>query len=201
MKSDVIHIVSTGTGIKAALDQAERTALFEGLGRKEAIRLRLLTEEMLGMFEALTNEIEADFWIEVREGQFTIHLLTDTVMTSEKREQLLAASTTGENNSAKGVMSKIRDIFERALEPVNAVTPKYFSGGWFSPSTYGAAVDTAGPIEAEIWSLNQYRASLQGENSAEAWDELEKSIVASLADEVRIGILGGRVEMEIVKTF
>ena len=201
MKSDTIHIISNGTGIQLALGQAEKCAAYEGLGQKEVIRLRLLTEEMLGMFQALTNEVEADFWIEDNDRLFTLHLLTDTTMTGEKRDQLLAASTSGENASAKGFMSKIRDIFERALEPANDSTPRYFSGGWYVPSTYSGAAEIANYAEADIWSLNQYRASLDGQEGAEDWDELEKSIVARLADEVRIGILGGRVEMTIVKQF
>lgn len=200
MKSDVVHIISSGSGIRFALNQAEKTAVFEGLNEKETIRLRLLTEEMLGMFQTLTGEIEADFWVEDVDRTFTLHLMTTTTMTGKKRDQLLSVSSSGENESAKGVMGKIRDIFERALEPSTSTMPKYFSGGWFVPASYSGLMDTAGPLEAEVWSLNQYRTSLDGDD-AEDWDELEKSIVASLADEVRIGILGGRVEMTIVKQF
>ena len=43
---------------------------------------------------------------------------------------------------------------------------------------------------------------LQPENASmeHAWDELEKSIVASIADDVRVGVRGSRVELEIEKT-
>ena len=37
--------------------------------------------------------------------------------------------------------------------------------------------------------------------SQEAWDELEKSIVGSLSDDVQIGIKGDKVQMIIFKSF
>lgn len=201
MKSDVIHLTKNEDGMILALDQAERTAAFKQLSPKNAIRLRLLTEEMMGMFRALTGEVEADFWIEDSEKEFSLHLLTETQMTGLKRDQLLAASTSGENVSAKGIMGKIRDIIERALEPSVEGAPRLFGGGWYAPNMAGASMSNMGALEAEMWSLNQYRESLKAGENGEAWDELEKSVVANLADEVRIGIVGGKVEMVIFKTF
>ena len=201
MKSDVIHLTKNEDGMILALDQAERTAAFKQLSPKNAVRLRLLTEEMMGMFRALTGEVEADFWIEDSGSEFSLHLLTETQMTGLKRDQLLAASTSGENVSAKGIMGKIRDIFERALEPSVEGAPRLFGGGWYAPNMAGATMSNMGALEAEMWSLNQYRESVKSDENDEAWDELEKSVVANLADEVRIGIAGGKVEMVIFKTF
>ena len=202
MKSDIIHLTKSGDGTACALDQAERTAAFKQLSPKNTVRLRLLTEEMMGMFRALTGEVEADFWIEDTGNEFSLHLLTETQMTGLKRDQLLSASTSGENASAKGIMGKIRDIFERAMEPSVEGAPRLFGGGWYAPNLGGATMSNMGALEAEMWSLNQYRESLSGQdNASEAWDELEKSVVANLADEVRIGIAGGKVEMIIFKTF
>ena len=53
------------------------------------------------------------------------------------------------------------------------------------------------------WSLAQYRNSLQslkGENdeAENAWDELEKSVVASLADDVTVGVKKEQVEMKAI---
>ena len=55
---------------------------------------------------------------------------------------------------------------------------------------------------AGLWSMNRYMAAVkEGRTPAEDWDELEKSVVANLADEVRIGIAGQDVEMVISKKF
>ena len=55
---------------------------------------------------------------------------------------------------------------------------------------------------AGLWSLNRYRSAVkEGKAPAENWDELEKSVIARLADDVQIGISGQNVEMVIYKKF
>ena len=44
-------------------------------------------------------------------------------------------------------------------------------------------------------------APVFGADADEAWDELEKSIVANLADEVTVNIVGNAVKIVITKTF
>ena len=36
---------------------------------------------------------------------------------------------------------------------------------------------------------------------AEEWDELEKSVIANLADDVTVGVLNGKVDMVVRKKF
>ena len=50
--------------------------------------------------------------------------------------------------------------------------------------------------------MNQFRKSVSGTaEHAEEWDELEKSVVAKVADEVEVAIYRDRVELIIYKTF
>ncbi len=54
-----------------------------------------------------------------------------------------------------------------------------------------------------LWSLYEYKDALKesldaGEEVKQAWDELEKSIVASLAKDVLVGVKGNRIDMTIV---
>ena len=56
------------------------------------------------------------------------------------------------------------------------------------------------------WSYLQYKEGLEenkAENDAagEAWDELEKSIVGNIADDVRVSVRGDVVELVITKAF
>jgi hypothetical protein len=196
MISDVIHVNSDGTGIREALRETEKVAQYKQLSKKDTLHLRLLAEEMMGMLEAINGVLDAEFRIENEGGRYKLHLRAETLMNSKKRAQLLSASTSGTNSAAKGVMGKIRELFERALEPVDNDLNTYYSTGWYS-----TGVDTVGPepVIAGIWSLNKYKDSVDRNDSEEAWDELEKSIVANLADEVEIGIKGGTVEMTIFK--
>ena len=198
MVSDVIRFSNGGAGIAEALSQAEKTAAFRGLEKREALHLRLFAEEMLGMARSLTGEREGDFWIESEGRRFCLHLKVITSMNAEKRKNLLAASSTGKNAAAKGFMGKVRDLFERMLE----------DGG----AAYGAAMDANSafavsvPFGAEnapgIWMLTTYKQTLHDANaSREEWDELERSVISRLADEVKIAIGGDVVEMTVEKTF
>ena len=205
MKSDVIAVSSGGEGMEEALRQTEDVASYKKLDKKNALHLRLLGEEMMGMLRSLTGETEASFWIEDnKQGVFELHLKTVTVMDAEKRGELLKVSTSGKNSAAKGIMGKIRDIFETMLAPDDLSPPNYYESGL----QYDGFDMTDDPMKLAMisvtsWSLEQYRESVKAEENspdkAEEWDELEKSIVANLADEVKIFINGNAVEMVIYK--
>jgi hypothetical protein len=54
---------------------------------------------------------------------------------------------------------------------------------------------------SSLWSLDQYRSTARKDEQAEDWDELEKSVIASLADDVIVGVRGKRADIIIVKKF
>lgn len=202
MKSRVIRVRSTGEGMDEALRQAELAAEAYDLPHKDALHLRLLGEEMMGMLRAVTGEMYSDFWVEEDKGTFSLHLSTDTQMYLDKREELLALSSTGKNAAAKGFMGKIRSVIDAFATPEVQGVPSFLSLGLTSAGADGAFLlyDAAAD-----WSLNAYRAGLESRQdsseTAEAWDELEKSVVAKLADDVSVAIRGNNVELIIYKTF
>ncbi len=201
VKSDVIHVTNEGAGFDEALAQAELVAQFKGLPKKSTLHLRLLTEEMMGMMRALTGEREADFWIEDEDSVFTLHLEAQTAMNAEMRKNLLAASTSGENSAVRGVTGKLRDLFERFMEPENRAIADDLAAG-MNMAYAGADFGNLSAAAAGIWSLNLYKkAAKEGHTPQENWDELEKSVLARLADDVQIGIRGTNVEMVISKKF
>ena len=200
MTSDVIYITNNGKGYPEALHQAEAVAAFFALPKKAGLHLRLLTEEMMGMMRALTGEREGRFWISSEDGAILLHLKVNTVMNAEIRQNLLSASTSGKNAAAKGVMGKIRDLVERMLEPANAYYPEAYAAGWDMPGADPGALGAAAVTRVSpVWSLNRYRSA--DRMPQEDWDELEKSVIANLADEVKIAIADGTVEMTVYKTF
>ena len=200
MRSDVIHVTNTGEGIADAVKQAELVAGYKDLPQKEAIHLVLLAEEMLGMMKALTGKQEADFWIDDDNRNFRLHLKAKTAMNAEMRKQLLAVSTSGDNIAAKGVMGKLRDLFNRLVEPSAAPISGEYAAGWASANLTtaeaAAIAKNYSSVAVNVWSFNRYKASKAKD---ETWDELEKSIIANIADEVEIGIAEGVVEMIVYK--
>ena len=195
MKTDVIVVSSQGRQMETALREAEKVSAYKGLSPKGALHLRLLTEEMMGMMRSITGEASGEFWIEDQDGVYQLHLRVETRMNMEKRESLLKASTTGKNESAKGLMGKLRDFFDRGADD-ESFSPLMMAGMYDDPMA--SSMDWA-------WAMSRYeeavsaRMKQEDEQAAEAWDELEKSVVARVADEVKVSIRGNNAEMIIIK--
>lgn len=198
MKTDVITVSSKGARMEAALIQAEKVAAYKEMNHKSALQLRLLAEEMMGLMRSITGDMTGEFWIEDENEVYELHLRTEKWLTSEKREKLLATSTTGKNESAKGLMGRLRNFFEiGADEDVAAYTNPLILPGMYEHS--------ASPTMDWEWSMVQYQEALSASQPGavqevqEARDELERSVVAHVADDIKVGIKGRTVEMTIIK--
>ncbi len=198
MKTDMITVSGRGPGMEAALKQADKVAAYKEMTGKNALHLRLLTEEMMGMMRSITGAPEGTFWIEDEDGVYQLHLRVRTLLNSEKREQLLSASSTGRNESARGLMGRLRDFFDWGSdEDLSAISSPLLLPDMFDHSSSPA-------LDWE-WSMTRYRSALSERmerndpDALEAWDELEKSVVKHVADDVKVFIRGGVVEMIILK--
>ena len=198
MKTDVIRVSSKGNQIEKALGQIEKIAAYKELTPKNTLHLRLLTEEMMGMMRSITGETEGEFWVEDQDGEYQLHLRVRTRLNADEREQLLAASSSGRNELAKGLMGRIRDFFDWGSdEDLGPMTSSLML-----PDMY---VHSSSPALDMEWSMVRYESALSSriaQNDAaakEAWDELEKSVVKHVADDVKVSIRNGVVEMTILK--
>jgi hypothetical protein len=54
---------------------------------------------------------------------------------------------------------------------------------------------------AYLWRLEEYRSSVNKKEQEADWDELEKSVIASAADDVIVGVKGKCAQIVIVKKF
>lgn len=176
MQTDVIRIDSNGNGFQDALDETRKAAEYVGgLQRGDVLCAQMITEEMLSLVRSVAGEIEASFWIETEGRQFTMHMTTKTIMDREKRSQLIASTTSRRNEAAKGFHGKLRDIIERAL-----------------------AAEVAHDHEEVPYELANDVACHPDD---EEWDGYERSVLRRIADDIRISIRGGVVEMTVTKRF
>ena len=196
MKTDVITVSAKGKQMEKALDQVEKVAAYKGLSPKNTLHLRLLTEEMMSMMRSITGEPEGEFWIEDNDGEFALHLRVASRMNMEKRAQLLSVSASGKNEAARGLMGRIREFFDWGCD-------EEYDG--FSTAMLPDAFEySSSPVLDWEWSMRRYEnvvsSKMDQDNAArEAWDELEKSVVKHVADDVKVFIRGGCVEMTILK--
>jgi hypothetical protein len=177
------------------------------LKKHDRMHLRLLTEETLGMLKAMTGEYEAVMWFNKdSENEVSINLTVKAEdIDIEKKKQLIEVSSEKTNAKAKGFMGKIAEIIENGLlnyENIMKLQQEY-GGGYVDYGTMGIGSMDGIEESALAWSLYEYRMSLEGaaESSSaakEAWDELEKSIVASLAKDVKVGVQRNIVDMTII---
>ena len=208
MRAAEITVTSQGEGMREALEETEKLGTACGLAPKEVLRLRLLAEELFGMVRSIVGEEEAVYRIEADGKRFELRLSADVWMTQELKKQLVSVSSQGKNAASAGFMGKLRDMIATALLPKeNGLSLlSGFSMGCMSMAGSGGPAAQAASADAFYWSMNRYKQAIdetRAENSESeaAWDELEKSIVANLADEVTVLIRGSRTEIRIQKTF
>lgn len=196
MKTDVISVSSRGSRMESALLQADKVAAYKGLSAKNALHLRLLAEEALGLMRSITGKTDGLFWIEDREDEYELHLQVQAALSEEKRSSLLSVSTSGKNESAKGLMGRLRAFFDWESDEDTAACSSLFLPD---------ALESTSPMLDWEWSMRRYEAALytrveqNAPGAQEAWDELEKSVVKNVADDVKVYIRSGTVELVILK--
>lgn len=172
--------------LQAFADQA-------GITGRDFRHMNLLTEETLGMAHQLLKDFDGEIWIETTPAGYDIILEADVHGADED-----SASTP---DAPPGFMAKIAEMLNCAYmfesicempESLAVTLPDYLS--------YGIRETGDAPVWTGKWSLSAYRYNLLNHPGSKVnLDELEKSIVGSLADEVTIGIQGHRIRLVISK--
>lgn len=203
MKTDVITIRSDLDGSDLVIDMTERFAAYHGITGRDAMHLRLLTEETVSMVHGILDGFSGEFWLErekTKQGLLCrICLSAEKQVNGEQESQILSVATSGRNESAKGVMGKIRELLRRSLQTTSAedeLSLQTMTDTWMQTGTAGAGL-TPG---AAFWSLQTYRQNLAEKTGSPEWDELEKSIIAKIADEVKVWLRSDATEIVIEKT-
>ena len=206
MKTETVKIFSTGEGRDKALELTEKTGAFCGLDGKSALRLRLLSEELIELIRPFEGDLQGDFWMEAEERNVEIHLKAEVPMDLKTRSELLAVSSSGKNAAAKGIIGKIREMIAVATLPDDPET-RVMADQALGLIALGSQVGSHyGGSEAYSWSMSGYVTGINTsiadlDVKQEAQDELERSIVANLADEVKVNIVNSDVEVVIYKAF
>ena len=203
MKTSKIKVNSRGYGMEYALDEVEDFSRLMGFDERSARRARLLAEETMSMVRAIVDEFSASFWMEsTPECNCELHLQAEAPMDYDKKQELISASTQQRNEASVGIMGKIKDFIEDSMYNMR--------DGASVAVGDSQAMGMGGVVIADIymWSLQQYRQDVQeqkekGDDEAidDLLDELEKSIVANIADDVKVSVKGNSIEMIIRKNF
>ena len=197
VKTDKLWIGSMVPRTDEAAEMAEAFAGEVGAVGADLLRMRLLTEETLGMARTLLRHFEGEFWLEGDREGYKIILEADV----REREE----SASPAQPAPIGFMAKIAEmlncayVFEDASEMPDRLAetlPDYIRCGMREKGD--------SRIWAGEWSLSAYRQTVdarkkEAPESFVLLDELEKSIVAQIADEVTVGIYGRKLRMAVCK--
>ena len=211
MKTDTIEIRGDLHGKETALQAAEKFISYNSFRGKDAVHIRLLTEEVICMVNGIMENFRGELTLESTPAPAghlcRIRLTANKTVNALQENRLMSISTSGKNEAAKGILGKIREAvrisMQRSAEEVNdsASSP---AASWYAMGTYHNAQAEADYVDeyyTGYWSLNTYRDSLsqQKKEAPAEWDELEKSVIANISDDVKVGIRSGATEVVIEK--
>jgi hypothetical protein len=190
MKSNVCVFNKNVSELQNVLLETSKIAEYNELGAKESLRLRLLAEEMVCLLTELVEKFSGEFFIENEGSKYELHsVIKVPAMTSEIRSELIEISSKKKNSASKGILGKIRNAFDVVLLSV-----------YENDAAYPIPVDNDYSYHYyQEWSLRNYVEEY--EEKKEIDDELQKSIIGSLADNVVVSIKGGNVHIVISKEF
>ena len=207
MKSNICKLNEDLTCLSAVLAEVEKVTTYNGLEDKKALRLRLLAEELCGMLPGLIENFSGKFWAENDGDDYELHVeLKADDMSFDLRDELISVSKSGKNAAAKGVMGKIRAVAETMLLAASDSSIDLPAGGFYDYHGYNMGFGYIDPaISCETgyiysWSLCNYKTAVE-EKEEDAYAELERSIVAKLADDIIVGVRGKNVEIIVKKSF
>ena len=198
MKSNVCKIVNGTSDLAAILKESDKVASYSELTHKQALHLRLICEEIDGMLPNILGDFEGKFWIELEDGVCKVNVSIEILeLDASKKEELISLSKDKKNAAAVGILGKIRNAIENFFLHEEAMSDYVTSSGTFyMASGFSECVDYS-----YVWTLDQYRKQVRSEELPENWDELEKSVIASVADDVIVGVKGKRADIIVVKSF
>ena len=204
MKSNVCKIENGTKDLAAILKESEKVAVYNELTHKQTLQLRLICEEIDGMLPNIIDDFNGELWIDFEDGVCKVNVsLVFDKFTAEKKEDLVGIAKNKKNAAAVGIVGKIRSALEDTFMADDAfddgdmsLDARYFVTEYYDITDHYSGIDYA-----RIWSLENYRSTVKKEEKTEAWDELEKSVIASVADDVIVGVKGKRADIIVVKKF
>lgn len=190
MKSNVCGFKKNVVELENILVETDKIAQYNNLTKKESLRLRLLAEEMVALLTGLVEKFEGEFYVENDGKKYELHsIIKIPEMTSDVRKELIQFSTQKKNSASKGILGKIRNALDVMLL-------NFFENESLYVLPYSDVVDYRYNYE---WSLNNYVNNC--ESKKEIDDELQKSIIGTVADNVLVSIKGDKVNIVITKEF
>lgn len=192
MKSNIISVTDDIITLNSVLDEVEKVAAYNNLSNKQLIQLRLISEEAVGVVKGILGFVECNFFIESKDNSYKICITSDVAIDEITKDRFIEISSNKTNEAYKGFTGFIRQAADTYMNNPAAGTydctmPSYMQ--MMEPTT---TYDC-------FFTLSAYKTQLM--EDAPMWDELEKSILANVADDIAIAARNNSLKMVILKNF
>ena len=183
-RTEKYRVNFTGSNEKEVLDGAECFVSSMGCGKKEVLRIRLLIEEMMELMKTIAAQSRITVIINVRERTCVVRAEMTGALEGDKKGRLERLSSIGgrtASGDSTGLIARMRGVVE-------------------------SLVSTGSRKETHVWSLREYIDSVMeservGDREHErAREEIEHSIIAKLADDVRVSFSKEGVTAEATRS-
>ncbi|MCR4605805.1 MAG: hypothetical protein K5639_07400 [Eubacterium sp.] len=207
MKSEIIKVEGKQTKEIRIANFVEGYCNDEGYDQKTTLRMRLLAEELVSLISSMEMDIDGEFFVESTDKEIELHMNMRTFIYPERKKELMGLATV-EKKKPKGVLGKLSQVVQGYLAGVDEDEQQQLELARSIPyGMYGMTGSCMGNQMMEsitAWSLQRYRDAIdesiaQNEADEEEKDELEKSVLANLADEVSVGIKSSKVQLIVTK--
>lgn len=178
------------------MKEASKVAAYNELDEKSAMCLELLAEELIKLIPYFTEQYKGEFWIESEDLRYELHVSLEVeTLSDELLNERKSIIDSKKKNKFSGIAERIREAIDKiAIENANSPENRYYNDGM--PAEY-----------APISQVNQKQSyantwrHLRHNFDDDAMDSLGKSIFASFADDIIIGVAGNKIDITIPKTF
>ena len=182
-RTEKYRVNFTGGNEEEVLDGAEYFVSRMGCSKKEVLHIRLLIEEMMELIKTITTQSWITVIISVREKTCIVRAEMSSLLEGEQRSRLQRLGSIGDNaeSGSAGLISRMRTV----------VT---------------SLVSSTDSKETHVWSLKEYIDSVMendraaGKEQERAREEIEHSIIARLADDVKVSFNEDSVVAEATRS-
>ena len=192
IKSLICPIEGNSWDVERALNEVDGFSRLQFLGAKQSEKLRLIGEELLGMVGGILTVEEGRFWIEKEGDEYVVNLAASSIVGSKAKAILDSASKNTEYKGVGGLMRKAIDSMEYMFNNSGA--------NYDFTSAVDCALAGIEPVaDAQLeWSLTKYSESVERDEKAEAWDELELSVLKNISKNIIVSYRNDRVNIKVV---
>ena len=182
-RTEKFSVLFTGENVEQVLDGAERFVWRMGCSRAERLQVRLLTEELMEALREIAPEFRMTVEYRGRGKRCNVRAIVKYVTDEEKKENLLELYSANDSLEGDGIVGMVRGVTARFM----AADQRQGDQTW--------------NLREQLKSILNNDAQTSAEEMKMTQSEIQKRIIAKVADDITINSNDDEVVIDAVKYF